>query len=271
MNGPACSGKTTLARQLQSALCLQFARRAPATLSRTHAARVWHIECDFLEQQVRTGKANQSAQPHQAWSRESWKTAQKLALETTRAIVTGVERCPNYNELTRLVSVHVSCNDDLCSDDLFNSGGLSNSGASLDQTFFDIVLVDDNMLKRNSRKKYCAVASENGYVFVQLCLQTPLNVCVARNSVRHKQAMQRFKHGLEKGDYQEEEEEVAETDSDSAQQSLLIPDAVVQDTHTCNEVRRLFIINKSNVTCATFYLIVATFLLDACDLYFVLT
>lgn len=225
MNGPACSGKTTLARKLQRALCLQFARRSPDTLGRTHAARVWHIECDLLEQKVRTGKANQSAQPHQAWSRESWKTAQKLALETTRAIVTGAERCPNYDELTRLVNKSVSCTDSLC-----------DSGASLDQAFFDIVIVDDNMLKRSSRKKYCAVASENGYVFVQLCLQTPLDVCVARNSVRNKQAAQRFTHEFKKEDYQEE---VAETDLKAAQRSLLlIPDAVVTDTHTYNEVRR---------------------------------
>lgn len=224
MNGPACSGKTTLAKQLQSALCLQFAHRAPDTLGRTHTARVWHMEFDRLEQHVRTSKAKQVAQQSeqqvekqdQEWSKELWKKAQKLALETACAILEGAERCPKYDSLTRLVNPHVSCKPGVGSD-----------------AFFDFVLVDDNMLKRSSRKKYSAVALENEFVFMQLCLQAPLDVCVARNSVRNKLGMRLSEHG----------QNVAETKCQAAQQqqkqqSLVVPDAVVQDTHTFNEVRQ---------------------------------
>ena len=219
MNGPVCSGKTTLAKRLQHALCLQFARRAPDILRLTRKARVWHIECDVLEQQMWASEAEktsqQQQQEHQVWSRELWRAAQKLALETARAIMAGSEGCPNYDSLTQCISVCLSNNED-------------HERGDRCQGTFDIVLVDDNMLKRSSRKKYCAAASEHEFEFVQVCLQTPLDVCVARNGIRNRQSAA---CALKETDCCQER-------TIEERRTLPVPDAVVLETHSLNEVRR---------------------------------
>ena len=195
MNGSACSGKTTLSKQLQRALCSQFMSCAPDVLRHTHVVRVWHIELDFFEQQVRESK--QEAQ--HSWSQESWKAAQKLGLETTCAIMKR----------------EASSNDDMPAFliNLFVSGQHATAHDGKAPTF-DVVLVDDNMLKRSSRKKYWLAALENQFAFFQICMQTPLDICIARNMLRKTAAKEQAPHV-----------------------NLLVSDAIVKDTHTHNEVR----------------------------------